>query len=395
MLSPLPAFTFAPKSRCAASSAVATGGQVRKPNRRSRTKVTIDDVAQRAGVSAMTVSRVVNAEKNVHPATRELVLSVVRELNYAPNLAARSLAKADDVRVGLIYGNPSGGYLSEFLVGALDECTSRGAQLVLVKSLGLDAESAEDAVQRLIAGGVTGAVLTSPLGESKYVSDRLAAAGVPSVAVATGRFRGDVSCVRLDDRRAAYDMTRLLLDLGHRRIGFIKGHPSQAASTERLAGFEAAIAETSGCEVTVAQGYFTFQSGLPAAEELLDNPSVPTAIFASNDDMAAAVISVAHRRFLDVPKDLTVVGFDDTAVATTLWPALTTVRQPVAAMAAMAIELLLQDIRSIREGETPPPIDRVVEHTLVQRNSSAPPRVAHRRGVAAVAGAATVRQPSR
>ncbi len=368
---------------------------MRKPSRRSRTKVTIDDVAQRAGVSAMTVSRVVNAEKNVHPTTRELVLSVVRELNYAPNLAARSLAKADDIRVGLIYSNPSSAYLSELLVGALDESTSRGAQLVLVKSPGLDDAAAEDAVQRLISGGVSGAVLTSPLSESKYVSDRLAAAGVPSVAVATGRFRGDVSCVRVDDRQAAYDMTKLLLELGHRRIGFIKGHPNQTASAERLAGFETAIAERPDCDVAVVQGYFTFQSGLEAAEDLLDRPSRPTAIFASNDDMAAAAVSVAHRRFLDVPNDLTVVGFDDTAVATTLWPALTTVRQPVSAMAAMAIELLLQDIRALREGAAPLPIDRVIEHTIVQRNSSAPPPGLGRRGRAAMTGTDKVRQSSR
>jgi len=329
----------------------------------------------------MTVSRVVNAEKNVHPATRELVLSIVRELNYAPNLAARSLAKADDVRVGLIYGNPSAAYLSEFLVGALDESTGRGAQLVLVKSRGDDAEAADDAVQRLIDGGVTGVVLASPLSDSKHVSESLAAAGVPSVAVATGRFRGDVSCVRIDDYRAAYDMTEILLGLGHRRIGFIKGHPNQTASAERLAGFEAAVAEKPGCQIEVVQGYFTFQSGLEAAEQLLDSALSPTAIFASNDDMAAAAVSVAHRRGLDVPNDLTVVGFDDTAVATTLWPALTTVRQPVSAMAAMAINLLLQEIEARREGETPEPIDHVIEHTIIQRNSSAPPRAISRRAL--------------
>src|SRR5579862_9021649 len=110
----------------------------------------------------MTVSRVVNAEKNVHPATRELVLQVVRELNYAPNLAARNLAKAEDVRIGVIYSNPSAAYLSEFLVGALDESTSRGAQLLLIKSAGAEAAAAEEAVQRLLGSGVAGAVLTSP-----------------------------------------------------------------------------------------------------------------------------------------------------------------------------------------------------------------------------------------
>jgi LacI family transcriptional regulator len=356
------------------------GTNLRRPSRRSRAKVTIDDVAQKAGVSAMTVSRVVNAEKNVHPATRELVLSVVRELNYAPNLAARSLAKAEDIRIGLIYSNPSAAYLSECLVGALDESTSRGAQLLIVKS-GTEPAAAQEAVQRLVDGGVTGVVLTSPLAESSIVAEKLRAAGMPSVGVATGRFRGETSCVRLDDRQAAYEITKLLLNLGHRRIGFIKGHPNQTASGERLAGFEAAVAEKAGCKTEVVQGYFTFQSGLEAAEHLLDSALKPTAIFASNDDMAAATVSVAHRRGLDVPNDLSVVGFDDTAVATTLWPALTTVRQPVSSMVATAIDLLLQEIRARREGEAFTPIDCVVEHTIIERHSSAPPRAAARRAL--------------
>lgn len=354
---------------------------MRRPTRRSRTKVTIDDVAQRAGVSAMTVSRVVNAEKNVHPATRELVLSVVRELNYAPNLAARSLAKADDIRIGVIYSNPSAAYLSEFLVGALDESTSRGAQLLLVKSAGTDPEAAEEAVKRLVDGGVTGVVLTPPLSESALVAQKLHEAGVPCVGVATGRFRRGVSSVRIDDRRAAYEITKLLVSLGHRRIGFIKGHPNQTASAERLAGFEQAVAEKAGCRTELAQGYFTFQSGLEAAEQLLDSTLQPTAIVASNDDMAAAAVSVAHRRGLDVPNDLSVVGFDDTAVATTLWPALTTVRQPVASMVATAIDLLLQEIRASRESEKWEPVDCVIGHTIIQRHSSAPPRAAARQAL--------------
>jgi LacI family transcriptional regulator len=306
---------------------------------------------------------------------------VVRELNYAPNLAARSLAKAEDVRIGVIYANPSAAYLSEFLVGALDESASRGAQLLLVKSQGTDQDAAEDAVRRLVESGVTGVVLTPPLSESKLVAEKLREAGVASVGVATGGFRGEISCVRVDDRRAAYDITRLLLNLGHRRIGFIKGHPNQTASAERLAGFQQALAEKVGCESEVAQGFFTFQSGLEAAEQLLDSRLKPTAIFASNDDMAAAAVSVAHRRGLDVPNDLSVVGFDDTAVATTLWPALTTVRQPVSSMVAIAIDLLLQEIRARREGEAWAPADCVVEHTVIQRHSSAPPRAAARRAL--------------
>jgi len=327
----------------------------------------------------MTVSRVVNAERNVHPATRELVLSIVQELNYKPNLAARSLARADHIRIGLVYSNPSAAFLSEFLVGALDESTSRGAQLVLVRCKGFSVKAVEQAVQQLIDGGVTGVVLTPPVSELGLVIDRLREAGVARVAVATGRFQADITCVRVDDRRAAYDMTKLLLRLGHRRIGLIKGHPNHTASAERLAGFLAALTEKPGCEFVTAQGFFTFESGLEAAEHLLDSTLEPTAIFASNDDMGAAAVSVAHRRGLDVPNDLSVVGFDDTAVATTLWPALTTVRQPVSEMSGRAIELLLREIRARCDGETPEPIDCVIEHTITTRYSSAPPPAATRR----------------
>src|SRR5690606_20875358 len=106
---------------------------------------------------------------------------------------------------------------------------------------------------------------------------------------------------------------------------------------------------------------------------LLSRRRIPTAIFASNDDMAGAVISVAHRRGLDVPKDLSVVGFDDTPTATTVWPELTTIRQPIAAMAEAALDLLLRDMRRRKEGHEPLAIDHVVAHELVKRDSVAPP----------------------
>ncbi len=341
-----------------------------RATRKTRNLITINDVARRAGVSPMTVSRVVNDEKNVRETTREAVLKAVRELNYVPNLAARKLASAEHVRIGVIYSNPSAAYLSEFLVGVLDESAGKGAELLLVKCEADDAAAEKLAVQRLIESSVTGVVLPPPLSESDVVREALKEAGVATVGVATGRFRGDLSCVRVDDRAAAEDMTRYLLELGHRRIGFIKGHPNQTASAERLSGFRAALRDTPDAEAEVVQGYFTFPSGLEAAERLLDGPNRPTAIFASNDDMAAAVVSVAHRRGLDVPGDLTVVGFDDTAISTTLWPALTTVRQPVSAMAAAAIDLLLRETRAARDGEAITATDLIVPHALIERQSS-------------------------
>ena len=200
------------------------------------------------------------------------------------------------------------------------------------------------------------------------------ALNIPTVAVGAGASEAEVSCVHVDDRAAAFEMTAHLLDLGHRRIGFIKGHPDRPASRARTAGFEAALATVPGVVATTAQGFFTFESGLAAAEQLLSDDDRPTAIFASNDAMAAAVISVAQRQGLVVPRDLTVVGFDDTQIAVTQWPPLTTVRQPVAAMAAAAIELLLDEIRAGRDGALTAPVDQVLPHVLIQRSSCAPPR---------------------
>jgi LacI family transcriptional regulator len=196
------------------------------------------------------------------------------------------------------------------------------------------------------------------------------------VALATGRAREDVSCVRIDDFHAAREMTAHLISQGHTRIAFIKGQPTQTASGQRLDGFQAAMneAELEVDPALVIQGFFTYKSGLEATEKLLARKRIPTAIFASNDDMAAAAISVAHRRGLDVPRDISVVGFDDTPIATTVWPELTTIRQPIAAMAEAAINLLLHKIRRPKDRHIHQPVDQLVPYVLVKRDSVAPPR---------------------
>jgi LacI family transcriptional regulator len=348
---------------------------LRKPSRGSHRGITIHDVARKAGVSPMTVSRVVNGERNVRETTREAVLAAVKDLRYAPNPAARSLAGAESARIGLLYSNPSAAYLSEFLLGALDESSRKSAQLMLEKCEVSSAAGERAAVRRLIEGGVAGVILPPPICESHVILTELKKADIPTVAVATGRFRTDASCVRIDDFKAAYEMTRYLLGLGHRRIGFIKGHPNQTASGQRWLGFETAIREADNKvdPPSIEQGFFTYRSGLDAAEKLLSIEPRLTAIFASNDDMAAAVVSVAHRRGLEVPRDLSVVGFDDTATATTVWPELTTIRQPIAEMAEAALDILIQKIKKHRGGESLSSIDRLVPHEVVVRQSAAAP----------------------
>lgn len=351
-------------------------GPQKSSGRKRPGAVTIHDVALLAGVSPMTVSRVINGETNVRAAKRAAVLTAIDDLNYAPNPAARSLAGADGARIGLLYNNPSAAYLTEFLVGALDESSRKSTQLILEKCEITSAIVERAAVQKLVDGGVSGVILPPPLSELVDVLRALKEADLPTVAVATGRFNSEASCVRINDFAAALEMTNYLIDLGHRRIGFIKGHPNTTSSAERLRGYEEALhgAGIRSAKSLVAQGYFSYRSGLDAAETLLTQPELPTAIFASNDDMAAAVVSVAHRKGLDVPSDLSVVGFDDTSIATTIWPELTTIRQPITSMAEIALDLVIRAIRSRKNGQASKPIDHLVTYSLVKRRSTAAPK---------------------
>lgn len=344
----------------------------KKSVRRKTSGVTIDEVAALAGVSPMTVSRAVN-QGNVREETRERVMRAVRKLGYTPNVAASSLAAAQHTRIALIYANPSGAYLSELLVGLLRVASNAPVQLTIDYWENMDAE-AERKAARNLASRVDGVILPPPLCESAAAVGELVKARIPVVAIASGRQGDGISCVRIDDFHAGKEMAEHLIQHGHTRIGFICGRDDLSASARRYDGFVTALHEA-GLEVDpelVQHGNYTYRSGLGAAELLLAHANPPTAIFASNDDMGAAAISIAHRRGLDVPRDLTVVGFDDTSAATTVWPELTTIHQPIAAMADAAIDILLRTIRH-RNDEARPLTDHVLPHRLVERDSVARP----------------------
>lgn len=333
--------------------------------------VTIRDVALRAGVSPMTVSRVINNESNVSDTTRAVVMETIRALNYAPNPAARRLAGSETFRIGLLYSNPSVAYLSEFLLGALDESSKTGHQLV-VEKCGATPAAERAALAKLLQGGVQGVILPPPLGEAPALLDEVARAGVLALAVGGGQPSDDIATVRIDNYHAAREMTEHLLALGHRRIGFIKGHHNQSVSAQRWQGFQDALAAAGvpPASAPVAQGYFSYRSGLVAAERLLTREQRPTAIFAANDDMAAATLATAHRLGLVVPRDLSVAGFDDTLIATTIWPALTTVRQPISAMGRAAVAQLLESLKHRKRGT---PAQQLLRHALVERESTGAP----------------------
>ena len=348
-----------------------------KASRRSRGTATIADVAHTAGVSAMTVSRVINGKRNVRESTRQAVLRAIEELNYSPNAAARTLAAGEATHIGLLYANPSAAYLSQFLVGALEGARKTGAHLVLEACESESASEQAETAREFLQSGLDGVILPPPLSESVAVHAEVAAAGIPMVTVAMGLPQELNLNVRIDDFAAAKEITGYLLDLGHRRIGFIRGHPNMVASSERYRGFVAAFEEfgLDPASAIIEQGYYSYRSGLVAAERLISRELRPTAIFASNDDMAAATVNVAHRAGLNVPGDLSVAGFDDTAPATTVWPELTTIRQPIAEMAEAAIQLLVEDLRNHRqENEEEIETERIMRHMLIIRDSTAPPK---------------------
>jgi LacI family transcriptional regulator len=335
---------------------------------------TIADVARHAGVSPMTVSRVVNGEAGVRPPTRERVQAAIAALHYMPNPAARHLAGSELIRLGVLHGSARSGYLAEFLVGLMNQASQSHVQLLVQQCTDVAARPAE--VRSLAASGIDGLILPPPLCDEQALLDVAAAAHVPTVVVGAGLPDARVNAVNIDDYQAALTMTRHLIALGHQRVGFIGGNPNQTASSCRLAGFRDAMAEAAlpPAPELVVPGLFNYRSGLDGAELLLALEPRPTAIFASNDDMAAATVAVAHRLGLDVPGDLTVVGCDDTAIATTIWPELTTIRQPITEMARAAVNLLVRRVRAQRAGTLEAPQQDRVAFELVRRQSDAAPR---------------------
>ncbi len=312
-----------------------------KSTRRKRSGPTIADVASAAGVSPMTVSRVINRDARVRPDTRGKVTRAISSLGYVPNLAARSLAGARQCRILLLHTNPSSAYLSEFLLGSLASARESGAELVVEQYD--PGEEVASLLQRLAAHRIDGVLLPPPLCDDGALIAALRNHKLAIAQVGTGRPVARAHAVSMDDESAAFTMTAHLIDNGHRRIGFISGPSDQTVSKLRLRGYERALL-AAGLETDAAlivPGDFTYQSGLHAAEALLSLPDRPTAIFAANDDMAAAAVGFAHRSGLHVPGDVTICGFDDTPIATTIWPELTTIRQPISQMARRAIDILV------------------------------------------------------
>ena len=319
-------------------------------------KVTIDDVAELAGVSIKTVSRVVNREPNVREATRAKVDAAIAELNYQPNKAARNLASHHSHIIGLIYDDPSyyeipsAGYVIRMQQGTLSACHTSNYELLIhpcqyrKKDIGNEIKTLIEQVRP------DGIVLAAPLSNMPKIVRAIEATGTPLVRLSPGTANGKQLSVVTNDREISAEMTRYLASLGHTRIAFITGHPSHKAVGNRYLGYRDGL-EQSGLrfsEQLVAAGDSSIGSGEECAMQLLKTGNRPTAIFAANDDMAAGVIRVADRLGIKVPDELSVAGFDDIALARQVYPALTTINQPLSAMAEHAAVALIASVQGKR-----------------------------------------------
>lgn len=337
-------------------------------SRKNNTPPTIIDVAEVAGVSMKTVSRVVNNEPTVRSKTRDRVLKAIDRLGYQRNVFARGLRADRSLVLGLLYENPQGDYPADVLHGALARCRESGYHLVVevLRGTGMRKQTARFLSQTRLDG----AIVTPPICDNAGVLRTLKDYEVPAVRISPLKPKRGERFIAIDDYAAAREIVDYLIALGHRRVGFIKGIPGHAATGARLAGYRAAL-ENAGVafdDALVVEGNFDFDSGVAGAKALLDRRRPPSAIFASNDETAAGVLCFAHAQGLSIPSELSVCGFDGGTISRVVWPNLTTIRQPIRLLGESAVHRLISDGEA-EDGASGPVI---LPHELIVGGSTGP-----------------------
>ena len=335
-------------------------------------KVTIHDVARRAGVSIKTVSRVINRETGVRAKTIEKVRAAIDELNYQPNVSARSLAGTRSYVIGFVYDNANAYYIIDMQSGILSACRESGYELLIHPCDARSPKLAEEIQQMVRHSKAAGLVLTPPLSENPAIMAMLKARNVRYVRIISGSsiHEDDSPCVAIDDYKAAYNITRHLLDSGRCKIAFLCGDPAHKSSIDRLDGYKAALQEQ-GLPLHdewIVPGDYSFDSGVRGTRHLLSLSQQPDAIFACNDEIASGALFHAQQQGIKVPQQLAVAGFEDSPLSRQSWPSLTTAHQPTVAIARQATELLIQSLRP----NTPTPEPVLIEPQLVIRDSTRP-----------------------
>ena len=336
-------------------------------------KHTINDIARLANVSKKTVSRVINESPFVREETRLRIAQIIEQTGFSPDPQARGLAFRRSYLIGLVYDNPNAPYVINVQEGALGALRKVGYELV-VHPCKRDEPGFLPDIKNLVARQkLDGLVLLPPVSESPQLAEMLQKLQCPYVRILSASLDEPDNLVLSMDRQSAAEVAEHLAKLGHTRIAMIIGPENYRSSHERLAGFSNALAER-GLTLApeyIAQGAYTFASGAACAEMLLSQTPRPTAIFAGNDETAAGVYRTAYLRGLRIPNELTVIGFDDSPLASRLCPSLTTMHQPIRDMGRMAAERLIAKI-SKRAGPSAA-ATTFFPHLVVRESSGSPP----------------------
>lgn len=336
-------------------------------------KPTINDIARIAGVSKKTVSRVINDSPLLTAGTRDKVKAVISDLGYVPNPQARALALGRNFLIGLVHDNPNAQMILNMQQGILEGLSGTEFAMVVQPVNRNSPTLVEDMREFIVRQRLYGIVILPPISENDAVAQMCVDAGCRYVRMGSAILDDSKHMVASNDRDAVHEATCFLIEQGHKHIAVVMGPNGFRSATERLAGFEEALADAG---ITLprdhkAEGEYTFESGLAATEKLLNLSPRPTAIFASNDEMAAAVLYAARMRGISVPDELSIVGFDDTPIASRVWPPLTTVRWPIVAMGRSAAHKLIAGAIDEVDPENEP---SEFLSTLIRRGSVAPPK---------------------
>lgn len=331
---------------------------------------TIHDVAEKAGVSVKTVSRVLNDYSHVSKKTRDKVLTAMDELDYSPSSIARQMRLGDTLSVGLMYGDPTSGYQSGLNQAFLEACFNAGRYLVAELLDESDRDWLSQVGRFLDKTKIKNLVLVPPLCDSEEVHELLRQREVNFVLISPSQTFPSCVSIVIDEQKAAIQTTKHLINQGHTRIAHLTGDVMHVASLLRQRGYEKALKDA-GLPIRsnfIKEGGFDYKKALSCTQELLTLPenTRPTAIFCSNDEMAAAAMMVASKMGLSVPEQVAIAGFDDSFISKVLWPQLTSVAQPFSKMAAEA----LQQLNNFPKPRDFDPIVRVLPHKLYVRESS-------------------------
>ena len=331
---------------------------------------TITDVARAAGVSVRTVSRVLNKSPKVGEETRRTIEGVIANLGFQPSLRARGLAARRSFLLGVVQGDQNAHVVGVLQHGIVEVCSGAGYELLVHPVSVQDPRLADNLRDFVRRTHVDALVVLPPVSEIAAVPRLLARLSVPSVGIAAVRDPAYPAMLVTAERDAASMVADHFVSLGHRRIAMVTGPMKFYSASEREQGFRIALerADILLPPSYVREGNYSFESGLAAAIGLLSLPDRPTAIFAGNDIMAAAVLKVARDLKIDVPDKLSIAGFDDSDIASMLSPAITTIRRPLIEIAREATRRAI----ALVEGDAYSLPDHHIALSLIVRQSTAP-----------------------